>query len=153
MTASPGCWQLYGELMARAYAQPAVPALQALSVDCYAVQHPDGAAADRRQRQSVAVHLIALSLLRDASRPPQHVARLRGRISQLALPRLGLADWPYLAPPNEYAPVTVADVHRAAGTPGYPDMLEAWTRAAWTAWAAHHDTVRAWAAAAVGRQA
>lgn len=53
MTASPGCWRLYGDLMSRA-SWPPVPALQLLSVDCWAVQHPDGAADDRRQRQSVA---------------------------------------------------------------------------------------------------
>jgi hypothetical protein len=151
MTASPGCWRLYGELMADAHVNPTVPALQALSVDCYAVQHPGGAADDRRQRHSVAVHLIALCLHVDAGRPPQHVAGLRGRISKSALPRLKLVDWPYLAPPTEHASVTVADVRRAADTDVYPDVLEAWTRAAWTAWAAHHDTVRVWAAATVGR--
>ena len=42
MQASPGCWQLYGELGATAMAAQVVPEAAWYHVDCYAVQHPGG---------------------------------------------------------------------------------------------------------------
>ena len=74
MRGSPGCWQLYGELSARAYDNRIVPLLHTHSVDCYAVQHPGGSKRDRRQRQSVAVHLISLCLLLEFDQPPSAAA-------------------------------------------------------------------------------
>lgn len=53
-----GCWQLFGEVLARDYADYQHGALHNLAVDTYAVQHPRNA--DRRNRQSVGVHLISL---------------------------------------------------------------------------------------------
>jgi hypothetical protein len=126
MRASPGCWHLYGQLIAQAQDR--------VHVDCYAAQHPGGAEHDRRQRQSVAVHLISLCLLLEHHRHPD-----RGRMSRTVLPRRGLDDWPYLPPPATLGTVTVAN----AGLD-----LESWAKSVWTAWSAHHGTVRNWAEAA-----
>ena len=35
-----GCWELFGEVLAREYEQPAYFAVHHLTVDAYAVQHP-----------------------------------------------------------------------------------------------------------------
>jgi hypothetical protein len=152
MQASPGCWQLYGELDAHVYSRPAVPPLHTHSVDCYAVQHPGGAEHDRRQRQSIAVHLISLCLLLELDQPVCVAAERRGRTSRSVLGRLGLSDWPYLPAPTQPGAVTIADVHASSDSEQYVVRLQAWTSAAWTAWAAHHDTVRRWAEIAAGRQ-
>ena len=96
MQASPGCWQLYGELGATAMAAQVVPEAAWYHVDCYAVQHPGGAQDDRRQRQSVAAPLNSLCLLHEFGQPPQQAPARRSRISQRVLARVGLPDWPYL---------------------------------------------------------
>ncbi len=114
-------------------------------VDCYAVQHPDGGEHDRRQRQSVAVHLISLCLLLECGQPPAQASARRGQLSQRVLPALGMADWPYLPPPSERGAVTAADVYRARHPEEFAARLREWTQSAWSAWAAHHDTVRVWA--------
>ena len=44
--------------------------------------------------------------------------------------------------------MTAADVHAADDAEQFAELLAAWTQSAWSAWAAHHDTVRAWAAVA-----
>ena len=146
MRASPGCWQIYGEVGVRLQGDGDGGRARWHHVDAYAVQHPGGAEHDRRQRQSVAVHLITLCLLFERhSRPPPGPAR-RGSTSQVVLRRLGLVDWPFLEPPRHLGAVSVADVH-AARTPAEQERrADAWLESAWAAWSAHHPTVRTWAA-------
>jgi uncharacterized protein DUF5946 len=60
MLSSPGCWALYGSILAWKH-NPAADAEATLTqriVDSYAVQHATNP--DRRNRQSVAGHLISL---------------------------------------------------------------------------------------------
>jgi hypothetical protein len=148
MRASPGCWALYGQIGVRVGAGVEASVGRWHHVDAYAVQHPGGAATDRRQRQSIAVHLVSLCLLHEFGAPPEQASARRNRISALVLPRMGLADWPYLAPPADRGSVTAANVYAAADSPELTAVLMAWTQSAWTAWAAHHETIRTWAAAA-----
>lgn len=148
MLSSPACWALYAELGARIMTAGTNMVGARHHVDCYAVQHPDGAEYDRRQRQSVAVHLTSLCLLVEFGQPPSQASARRGRMSQRVLPALGLADWPYLPPPLERGAMTAADVHEAKHPEDFDNRLQEWTHSAWFAWNAHHDTVRVWAATA-----
>ena len=59
--ASPGCWQRYGQLLAREYGEYAYPDEHRLTVDAYAVQHPG--VPGKQSSQSVAVHLMSLCLV------------------------------------------------------------------------------------------
>ena len=56
--ASPACWATFGEVLAREFGDIKFGRVHRQSVDVYAVQHPG--TDDRRQRQSVALHLIGL---------------------------------------------------------------------------------------------
>ena len=143
--ASPGCWQVYGELVAQWYVDPGQGPARWHHVDAYAVQHPGGAEHDRRQRQSVAIHLIALCRLFEGDQGPHLAGARRGVTSQLVLRHLGLSDWPYLAPPRHLGAVTAVDVHAVPG-PARDVRAAAWLEATWNAWADHHPTIRSWAA-------
>jgi hypothetical protein len=57
--AAPGCWALYGAVLAREYEDLRFARWHQLTVDAYAAQHP-GSPDDRRAVQSVAVHLVGL---------------------------------------------------------------------------------------------
>jgi hypothetical protein len=146
--ASPGCWELFGELGVRFV--PGAPSSVVHVGDAYAVQHPGGAERDRRQRQSVAVHLIALCLLHESALPPEEAIPVRRRALEVVLPRFGLADWPYLTPPAPQPSVTAVDLYLATDVE-YGPLLEQWLDDAWSAWSAHHPTIRAWAAAVRAR--
>ena len=148
MRASPGCWALYGEVGVRVMTAAEVPAAGWHHVDAYAVQHPGGAQTDRRQRQSVAVHLITLCLLHEFGASPERASARRSRTSERVLPAVGLQDWPYLTPPADLGAVTTAEVHAAEGAEQFSERLTGWARSAWVAWSAHHDLVRTWATAA-----
>ena len=56
--ASPACWATFGEVLAREFGDVTFGRVHRQTVDVYAVQHPGDD--DRRQRQSVALHLVGL---------------------------------------------------------------------------------------------
>jgi hypothetical protein len=53
---APGCWQIFGQLQADESLRFGYPPVHRLVVDAYMAQHP-GDGSDRRDRQSVFVHL------------------------------------------------------------------------------------------------
>src|SRR3954469_23037147 len=104
--ASPGCWRLFGDVTAREFGEYGGSAVHQLSVDAYMVQHPGNAATDRRQRQSVAVHLCSLYLQLVAGVPAGSVIGALARLT-------GRPHWPLLSEPASVGALTVADVAAA----------------------------------------
>ena len=138
--ASPGCWLTFTELLAREYADPAYGVVHRHTVDIYAVQHPgtDG----RRQRQSVALHLVALCHWLEHGLT---AAELNPITRTLVSSK---ADWPWLTPPDRYD-LTVVDVLRATSGEEHVRLTREWAASVWEAWSAHHWTVRHWASEAM----
>ncbi len=139
MLSAPGCWALYGSVLAWSSAWAAdgdVTAAQRI-VDAYAVQHATNP--DRRNRQSVAGHLMSLcaSIEHGVSG-----AQLRKRIGDWTH-----RDYPLLVPRPTRYPVTVRDVADATER-SRATVASEWAISTWAAWSAHHDTVRAWLATA-----
>jgi molybdenum cofactor cytidylyltransferase len=127
--ASPGCWlrwtQLHGEGLIRLGRQ---------ANDAFAAQHPG--VEGRRERQSVAIHLIALChWLEHGIVDPQLTELTRTLLE-------GRPDWPWLAPPERYA-LTIHDLP----IPAEPAETQRWVEAVWKAWGPHHAAIRAWARA------
>ena len=138
MLSSPGCWALYGSVLAWRNALPGGDGTMAQRiVDTYAVQHATNR--DRRNRQSVAVHLMSLCASVEHGTSGTRLQKLIGDWTH--------HDYPLLVPgPNGY-PVTVRDV-ADAGQWSRRAIVDDWATSAWAAWSAHHDTVRAWLAQA-----
>jgi hypothetical protein len=65
--ASPGCWAIYGEVLAREYREYAYPPVHRLTVD--AAQHPG--VPSRGSIRSVALHLISLYLILERGYEPE----------------------------------------------------------------------------------
>lgn len=139
MLAAPGCWALYCSL------QPWKGTLTGgggqlstaqRAVDSYAAQHATNP--DRRNRQSVAVHLMSLcaSIEQGVSG-----AQLRYRIGDWAH-----RDYPLLEPRPAAYLVTVRDVVQA-GECSRPAVIDDWAISTWAAWSSHHAMLRDWLAA------
>jgi hypothetical protein len=136
MESSAACWAAYGEVMAREYSDLQRLAYYRLSVDAYAVQHPGQPS--RQTIQSVGVHLIRLCLLLDCG-----LSMDRANDAMIAASaRKDSFTW--LTPPVQIGKITVADVVSAQTNEALQEVVWAWAREAWAAWAVHHDTVRAW---------
>ena len=134
--ASPACWATFGEVLAREFENPTYGRAHRHTVDVYAVQHPGDD--DRRQRQSVALHLIGLChwLEHDLD-----VGRLNAVTQRLAA---GARAWPWLSPPESY-PMTVGDLLAARDGEAHVAHVRRWGESTWDAWSAHRDVVRGWA--------
>ncbi|MHB8294264.1 MAG: DUF5946 family protein [Acidimicrobiales bacterium] len=136
---APGCWQLYGEILAAEFADPARWPAHQLSVDAYAVGHPNNR--DRRNRQSVALHLVSLCLLVERQLPPERAPKFRAAL----LEAHRASGFPSLDPLPGPAAITVVDA-AGAPTPGeHIRRVQRWAASAWQAWDQHQDQVRAWA--------
>ncbi len=134
--ASPACWATFGEVLAREFGDITFGRVHRQTVDVYAVQHPG--TDDRRQRQSVALHLVGLChwLEHDIE-----LDRLNAMTQRLASED---RRWPWLTPPARY-PMTVADLLVARDGDEHIRLVRRWAETTWEAWAAHHGTIREWA--------
>lgn len=139
--ASPACWATFGELLAREFQDLEYGRLHRHTVDVYAVQHPGDD--DRRQRQSVAIHLTGLCHWLEHGMDAQRVIA-----ATQAMLQDGRPDWPWLAPPTEYE-MTVGDVLAAGTSVEHERLVRRWAELTWAAWQPHHDVVRRWAADAL----
>ena len=128
MLSAPGCWQLYGHLLGAEY-----PRTQ-LSVDGYAVQHPGQPGP--QASQSVCVHLMNLC------RVLERGGGLAGSVGFLQ--GLTHRDYPWLTPPPARYEFTVVDLLQAADQDAFASIESGFAAAAWSAWSAHHVTVRGW---------
>jgi CTP:molybdopterin cytidylyltransferase MocA len=138
--ASPACWAAFGELLAREFGDIAFGRVHRLSVDVYAVQHPG--TDDRRQRQSVALHLIGLCHWLEHGIESDRLTAITQRLAS------DDRSWPWLTPPAEY-PMTVCDMLVARDGVEHVRLVTRWAETTWDAWAPHHATVRAWAGEAL----
>lgn len=135
--ASPACWATFGELLAREFGDYRYGVVHRHTIDAYAAQHPgtDG----RRQRQSVALHLVALCHWLEEGMTAEQLNPITQRLAG------GDRAWPWLEPPTSYG-TTVRDVLRATTADEHVALVRAWAEDVWRAWSRHHATVRAWAA-------
>lgn len=139
--ASPACWATFGEVLARVFGDVGFGPVRRHAADVYAVQHPgpDG----RRQRQSVALHLVGLCLWLEHGLEGDRLHAITARLARDDRP------WPWLPPPGGYG-MTVVDLLAARDGAEHVALLRGWAEATWDAWSAHRPTVRAWARDALG---
>lgn len=136
MESSPGCWAAYGEILAREYSDPRYLSVHRLTVDSYAVQHPGRSSA--QSIQSVALHLISLSLVLDHGVSPESATEALRRCSR------SKDSFVWLDPPIHRGGITVADVRSADLPDTHIARVWDWARGAWAAWSPYHDTIGAW---------
>ncbi len=134
--ASPGCWQLYGEILADLYTTRRLLPLRQLAVDAYAVQHP--APPTRVEIQAIALHLMTLCLFFDDDIDPRHGSVLHQRIMA------GRPSFELLTPPHRRGELTVVDAWSVSDANARAEALRRWGQSAWNAWSPHHGIVRAW---------
>lgn len=137
--ASPGCWAIFGEVLAKEYTDFARYApIHRLTVDVYAAQHPG--APSRQSIQSVAVHLVGLCVVLERG---LDFAQATDAIRQTLKRR---AEFVWLDPPAPSDWLTILDVAGAQDLAGHESVVRRWAESVWEAWSPHHATVRRWAA-------
>jgi hypothetical protein len=142
MLAAPGCWALYGAVLERHSASDAgrQPEVSQWLVDAYAAQHATNT--DRRNRQSVALHLVSLCAAFEDAMPAERRRRLIGQLAH--------KEYPVLQPSVTSFAITIRDVVDAADD-SRPEVVQRWARTTWDAWTSHHPAARAWLSEGIER--
>lgn len=136
LASSAACWELFGELLAKEFGDPAYFSVHQLTVDTYAVQHPGEP--ERRTIQSLGLHLMTLCLFLERGFDIAQGPAAHKRIVE------NPPSWVWLDPPENMGSMTVADVVKAQSAEEHRDLVWEWARSVWQAWARHHETVRRW---------
>jgi hypothetical protein len=134
--ASPACWALYGELLARDYGEYGMPDEHKFIVDAYATQHPGKD--ERRARQSVAVHLIRLCLMLERGRDVGHATRMISKATNSGL------ELKWFEPITPLGTITAQDVLAAEDFDAHVAKAREWAEDQWQAWSAQQQTIREW---------
>lgn len=134
---APGCWKMFGEVQADESHRFRYPPAHRVVVDAYMAQHP-GDGRDRRDRQSVFVHLVGLCAVLEHDLPHPYATRLLGDVL-----RHHHGDFPILARTEGPGPLTVLHMLGAAHLDEYERRAREWATAVWASWNAHHELIRA----------
>jgi len=135
--ASPGCWAIFGGVLAKEYGEYGYPQVHRLAVDAYATQHPG--TPSKQSIQSVAVHLIGLHLMLDQNFDAQWTTKAIKRAAQFS------ENYVWLAPPASSGELTILDVQGAANLKEHTDRVHIWAHSVWRVWESHHEQIRLWA--------
>ncbi len=130
-----GCFALYSEALALEYSDPAYGAVNLLSADAHALQHPE----DHGVKNN-AFHLARLCWLPEHGGDPQIGQGPRWLQKQFD----GNPKLPPLAPPENRGRVTIADVSGATSPEEHAARVRRWAQSVWEARSAHHGWAREW---------
>lgn len=136
MESSPGCWEIYGEVLAREYSNAAYWSVHPVTVDCYAVHHPGRPS--RQSINSVGLHLMRLCAILERGLALGAAPKLMQSIATERPP------FRWLEPPAAPGSITVRDVHAATSPEEHAAKVMAWADSVWAAWSDHHVQVRDW---------
>jgi len=111
------------------------PPAHRIVVDAYMAQHP-GDGSDRRDRQSVFVHLVGLHATLELGLPPKQTTNLLRRVVH------GHEDFPALKRDHGPGDLTILDVAGTNNAIVYERLARAWGIAVWATWSQHHQLIR-----------
>lgn len=134
---SPGCWKTFGEVQADEALRFGYPPAHRVVVDAYMAQHP-GDGCDRRDRQSVFVHLVGLCAVLDRGVPASYATSLLGQMI-----RRRRRDFPMLERTGGPGPLTVLHMVGATDLADYRQRALEWATTVWDSWAGQHELIRA----------
>jgi hypothetical protein len=134
MCRAPGCWQLFGRIQADEALRFGYAPVHRVVVDAYMAQHPGGH--DRRDRQSVFVHLAALCVMLERHLPPAQATSMLRRVLR------DRNDFPVLVRDHGPGELTVVDLIGANDVADFEHRALVWGQAVWQSWAPQHALIR-----------
>lgn len=136
VASSPGCWETFGEVQTDEAQRFGYPAAHRVAVDAYMAQHP-GDGSDRRDRQSVFVHLVGLCAVVEHRLPHTYATKLLGQVIR----RRG-GDFPVLQRTEGAGALTVLHMVGSTDLADYERRAREWAAAVWASWSAQHELIR-----------
>ena len=132
--ATAACWEVFGLLQADEYERFGYSNAHGLLVDAYMASHPGSD--DRRNRQSIVLHVVGLCSLVEFDFGFEDRADLLRSLAHRDYPR-----WDWEGPPADG--VSVMDVLFAEDEQDLFQGATTWAKSVWSAWSPHADQARA----------
>lgn len=135
LAATRGCWAAFGAFRADEMARFGYPAIHGLVVDAYAASH-GGGGTDRRDRQSVCIHLMALCAMVERGETSA------GRIALLRRLTVQKLDWPTADRPDGVPVLNHTHAAQATDLDDLTHRAGEWASAVWSFWVPAHPHIR-----------
>ena len=126
------CRKLFDEVLAREFSNLLYFGVHRTTVDCYALQHPEGYCASFK---SFAAHLTGLCCAVEFGKDPKMMRAIH----------IGLnGRWDETRPPSVElrGAMTIESVHRKGDPASHRRAVEAWSKSVWDAWSQYHELAR-----------
>lgn len=136
MLASPGCWEMFNEVLAREYSDLRYWRAHHFTVDAYACQHV-GKKEDRRALNSVNIHLVSLHGIFKKGLSQSEAPKLKEKFSQF---HKGKNTLEWLEPPS-FGPLTIFELWDNDDVNLHYELAENWARSVWEAWRPQHEKI------------
>jgi hypothetical protein len=130
---SPGCWQIFGDVLAKEFGNPLYMKVHRLTVDAYALQHLGTPGA--QTIQSMNVHLLGLCAALNHGIDYDFIPKIMN--NRLAAYKKG-RTFTWLTPPSSLGTITVIDVVQARNPDAHSEIVHAWATDVWQQWQPHH---------------
>jgi hypothetical protein len=135
MKSSPGCWKLYGEILALEYSlENYDPLIHRVTVDTYAIQHPGEP--ERRSINSVNLHLLRLYLVLHNLVEGSEANEIMKMMSENTKLK---ENFVWLEPPSFENTITVADVWRISDREPHVKIVLVWGHSVLDRWSEKHE--------------
>lgn len=132
LEASPGCWKLFGDILAKEYGDPAYMKVHRLTVDAYALQHLG--AEEPRTIQSMNLHLLALCAALEHGIDYGLIPKIMNKVK-------GNNVFTWLTPPPSLGGTTVVTITPAQSADEHSALVLGWANDVWQQWHIHHDLI------------
>ncbi|MFG6101029.1 hypothetical protein D0962_01510 [Leptolyngbyaceae cyanobacterium CCMR0082] len=135
LLSTPGCWAMYGEVLAREYSDFAYWAVHDLTVDTYSIQHPGQPS--RQTISSLNVHLSSLYAYFKLDVSAGELSNIKVKVVQHK------DQFVWLEPPDCLGHLTINDILRAENATQHCELVNQWAEDVFNQWQDFHPVVQA----------
>ena len=143
MLASPGCYEMFNEVLNREYSDFRYSKAHHHTVDSYAVQHP-GEKSNQKAVNSVGIHLISLYCLFEKKYDIKKSAQIKMEFAQFNKEQQLIHP---LERPQHFKGFTIFNVWNNENPSEHFELCKQWALDSWQSWSNHHETIENWATA------
>ncbi|WP_422106582.1 DUF5946 family protein [Winogradskyella sp.] len=141
MLASPGCYEMFNEVLNKEYTDLRYHKGHHFTVDAYAIQHP-GLLSNQKAVNSVGIHLVSLYCTFEAGFDLAMSAEIKTKFAQFN--KLHKIIKP-IKGPESFLGLTIFDIWDNDIAELHFDLCKQWAWDAFHSWSAHHKTIASWA--------
>ena len=134
LLSTPGCWAMYGEVLAREYSDFAYMAVHDLTVDAYALQHPGKSSP--QTISSLTIHLASLYAYFKFDCPAGELSKIKALVVRHK------DEFMWLDPPSDLGHLTISDILLAENATQHCKRVNQWAEAVFERWQDFYPIVK-----------